>query len=83
MTSGVTVFNISRAVHGITVRGNRYRPIKIIAARRAIDKSIINPGAAMRAIIIERTVTSITGLYPDNIVGAASITRKCVLHFHS
>jgi hypothetical protein len=86
VTSSVTVFYMRLAVYGrtvlrIAVGGNRCRPVKVITATRAINKSIINPSAAMRAVVIKRTVATITGLDSDNIVGAASITRKCVLHF--
>jgi hypothetical protein len=69
------------AVYCIAIRVNRCRPIKIIAATRAIDKGIVDPGMAMRAIVMKRTVTIITGLDPNNIMGAASITWKCMLHF--
>jgi hypothetical protein len=70
-----------RTVYAIAICGIRCWPVKTIATTRAINKSIINPGAAIRAVIIERTVAIIAGLAPDNIMDAAPITRKCVLYF--
>lgn len=80
MSYTVTGCDTRGTVYGVAVHGGCFRPIEIVTAIRAIHKGIINPGTAMRAIVVERTVAITAVLDPDNIMGAASITLKCMLH---